>query len=137
MTFHRRTFLKGGAASLVSYGLAGTGPLFLRRAAWASAEGASSNRPVLVTIFQRGAMDGLAAVPPLDRELRGPLSTLRPNLRLDGSRASADGVIDLDVGFGLHPAFGALHGAWEQGQLGIVHAVGSPDSTLKIGRAHV
>ena len=131
MTLHRRTFLKGGAASLVSFGLAGGGPLFLRRAAWASSSGSStsSRRPVLVTIFQRGAMDGLAAVPPLERELRGPLSSLRPSLRLDGSRASGDGVIDLGSGFGLHPALGALHSSWKEGHLGIVHAVGSPDST--------
>lgn len=129
MSMQRRTFIKGGAASLVSFGLAGSGPLFLRRAAWASTRGASSQRPVLVTIFQRGAMDGLAAVPPLERELRGPLDTLRPNLRLGGARASGDGVIDLGVGFGLHPAFGALHGPWKEGQLGIVHAVGSPHSS--------
>lgn len=128
-SLHRRTFLKGGAASLVSFGLAGSGPLFLQRAAWASADGGSARRPVLVTIFQRGAMDGLAAVPPLASELRGPLDSLRPTLRLDGSRASGDGVFDLGVGFGLHPAFGGLQSAWRQGQLGILHAVGSPDST--------
>lgn len=129
MSFHRRTFLKGGAASLVSFGLAGSGPLFLQRAAWASENGASSRRPVLVTIFQRGAMDGLAAVPPLERELRGPLDSYRPNIRLDGSRTSDDGVLDLGVGFGLHPAFSSLHSAWKDGQLGIVHAVGSPHAT--------
>jgi uncharacterized protein (DUF1501 family) len=48
----RRIFLKGGSLALVSLGFA---PEFFTRAAQA----ARAKRKVLVTVFQRGAVDGL------------------------------------------------------------------------------
>ena len=54
----RRAFLKAGGLSLITLGV---GPGFLGRTALAAGESAG-RRKVLVTIFQRGAMDGLAAV---------------------------------------------------------------------------
>ncbi|REJ85637.1 MAG: DUF1501 domain-containing protein [Acidobacteria bacterium] len=129
MKLHRRAFLKGSAVSVLGLGLSGSGPLFLRRAAWA-APGTARRRPVLVAVFQRGAMDGLMAVPPLERELRGPLSRLRPSLALSAARAAGEEqVIDLGVGFGLHPALAGLQPLWRDGHLAVVHAVGSPDPT--------
>ncbi len=125
----RRAFLKAGGVSLVTLGLGSAGgPEFLRRAAWASpGPTGSGRRRVLVTIFQRGAMDGLMAVPPIGKSLLGDL---RPRLAMSAARAAGDqGALDLGVGFGLHPALEALLPAWRDGQLGIVHAVGSPDPT--------
>lgn len=109
----RRLFLKAGGVALFTLG---AGPQFLNRAAMA----AQGRRKVLVTIFQRGAMDGLMAVTPLSEDLRA----LRPRLAL-----SSKEVLDLGVDFGLHPAFEPLLPLWKEKRLGIVHAVGSPDST--------
>src|SRR5512145_1757052 len=54
---HRRVFLKHGGMALVSLGLA---PEFLARTAAAS----NPRQRVLVTIFQRGAVDGLNMIVP-------------------------------------------------------------------------
>jgi uncharacterized protein (DUF1501 family) len=126
---NRRLFLKTGGIALFSLGM-GAGPGFLTRAAMA-AQGTGSTtsrkRKILVTIFQRGAMDGLAAVPPIDDST---LRTLRPRLALSGARAEGDqALLDLGTGFGLHPAFEPLMPLWKDKRLGIVHAVGSPDPT--------
>jgi len=124
----RRFFMKAGGAALFTLGVGG-GPGFLTRAALA-AQGTGSTssrrRKVLVTIFQRGAMDGLAAVPPVD----GSLKALRPRLATSGARAMGDeALLDLETGFGLHPALAPLVPLWKEKRLGIVHAVGSPDPT--------
>lgn len=121
----RRAFLKAGGIALFS---AGAGPAFLARtAAAATGPGALERRKVLVTIFQRGAMDALAAVPPLaDSALR----KLRPRLHMSAARSAGDDRIhDLGVGFGLHPAFDDLLPMWRDKRLAVVHAVGSPNST--------
>ena len=57
MTISRRVFLKNGGFALVSLGFA---PSFLARTAFA----ASSGRKQLITIFQRGAVDGLSVIVP-------------------------------------------------------------------------
>jgi uncharacterized protein (DUF1501 family) len=114
----RRLFLKAGGVALFTVG---AGPQFLARAAQAA-----QSRKVLVTIFQRGAMDGLMAVSPVD----GNLSSLRPRLAMSAARSAGDeALVDLGVGFGLHPAFEPLLPLWKEKRLGIVHAVGSPDPT--------
>jgi uncharacterized protein (DUF1501 family) len=118
----RRLFLKSGAVALFTVG---AGPRFLARAAEA-ANTATGRRKVLVTIFQRGAMDGLMAVSPVD----GNLAALRPRLAMSAARAAGEeALLDLGVGFGLHPAFAPLLPLWKEKRLGIVHAVGSPDPT--------
>src|SRR4029077_538185 len=126
---NRRLFLKTGGIALFSLGT-GFGPGFLTRAAMAaqgSGSTSSRRRKVLVTIFQRGAMDGLAAVSPIDDST---LRTLRPRLALSGARAEGDqALLDLGSGFGLHPGFEPLLPLWKDKRLGIVHAVGSPDPT--------
>ena len=121
----RRAFLKAGAVALFS---SGVGPSFLGRAALAVPEpGSFQRRKVLVTIFQRGAMDALAAVPPVTGS---GLARLRPRLAMSASRSAGDdAVADLGVGFGLHPALGELLPLWNERRLAIVHAVGSPDPT--------
>lgn len=123
----RRAFLKSSGLALFSFGL---GPDFLHRAAAASTSAASGRKRTLVTIFQRGAMDALAAVPPIDL---GALARLRPRLAMSAARAGAaatgDGLIDLGVGFALHPAMAELAPLFRARELAIVHAVGSPDAT--------
>jgi uncharacterized protein (DUF1501 family) len=127
---HRRAFLKSSGIALVYFGAGSiAGPPFLARAAMAApAPGASRRRKVMVAIFQRGAMDGLAAVPPLTEESR--LRELRPRLAMGGARAAGEArVVDLGCGFGLHPALSPLQPLWAEGRLAIVHQVGSPDPT--------
>ena len=120
----RRAFLKSGGVALLTVG---AGPAFLQRAAAAVREpGSHEKRKVLVTIFQRGAMDALAAVPPLGGRNGAHLKALRPRLHM---AAGGDGVRDLGVGFGLHPAFDPLLPLWQDGRLGIVHGTGSPHTT--------
>lgn len=125
----RRAFLKAGGVALFTLG---AGPSFLARAAFAAVAPAPFHRrKTLVTIFQRGAMDGLMAVPPLADPY---LEKARPRLFMSAARSAArpDGepaVHDLGVGFGLHPAFSPLLPLWQEKRLGIVHAVGSPDPT--------
>jgi uncharacterized protein (DUF1501 family) len=121
----RRVFLKAGGMALVTIG---AGPAFLNRAALAvAAPGPHVRRKVLVTIFQRGAMDGMMAVTPLDD---ATLRQLRPRLAMSAARAAGDNALaDLGVGFGLHPGFSPLLPFWQERRLAIVHAVGSPDPT--------
>ena len=124
----RRMFLKAGGIALFSVGAGGAGPGFLSRAALAApAPGANTRRKALVTVFQRGAMDGLMAVPPLDD---AALRAVRPRLAMSAARSAGQPtLLDLGTGFGLHPAFAPLLPLWKEGRLGIVHAVGSPDPT--------
>jgi len=76
----------------------------------------------VVVVILRGAMDGLAAVPPHgDRDyqsLRGDLAIPAPGKN--------DGAIDLDGFFGLHPALAPLHDVYAKRQLAIVNAVATP-----------
>src|ERR1700720_2108381 len=111
----RRVFLKAGGMALVTIG---AGPAFLNRAALAAAApGPPVRRKVLVTIFQRGAMDGMMAVTPLDA---APLRQLRPGLAMSASRAAGDDALaDLGVGFGLHPGFSPLLPFWQERRAGV------------------
>jgi len=118
----RRLFLKRSGLALLTFG---AGPAFLHRAAAAAT--AAPRKRVLVTIFQRGAMDGLAAVAPTSG---GDLARLRPRLAMSAARSAGEGaLVDLGVGFGLHPALAPLAPLFTARELAIVHAVGSPDPT--------
>jgi uncharacterized protein (DUF1501 family) len=54
---------------------------------------------------------------------------LRPNLAIPKPDGSADGAIDLNGFFGLHPALAPLTPLYRAGHLAIVQATGSPDPT--------
>ena len=112
----RRYFLRGQAVAMAGFGSA---PLWLARAARAG----EGKRKTLVVIFQRGAADGLNIVAPFAEKR---YQELRPTLAVP-EPGDEDGPIDLDGQFALHPAMQALQEMWRQGQMAIVHAVGSPD----------
>jgi uncharacterized protein (DUF1501 family) len=107
----------------------GSAPLWLQRAALAGDTTAGARKKVLVAIFQRGAADGLNIVIPHGDshyyDLRPTIAVPRPSANI----AAGDSVIDLDGFFGLHPALAPLLPLWQQQQLAIVHAAGSPDPT--------
>lgn len=118
--YRRRTVLKAGGLALASLALGGP-PRFLERLI-GRAEAAAGRRKTLVCIFQRGAMDGLMAVPPLGDP---GLKAFRPRLAMK----TKHGVIDLGNGFGLHPGLDQLEPLYRDGLLAIVHGMGSPNPT--------
>jgi uncharacterized protein (DUF1501 family) len=111
--------MKNGGLALLSVGFA---PAFLSRTVEAAT---AVRRKILITIFQRGAVDGLNMVVPFgEREYyasRPSIAIPRPN--------DAQGAVDLDGFFGLHPRLAPLKALWDARQLAIVHASGSPDGT--------
>ena len=116
----RRVFLKNGGLALVSLGFA---PEFLARTVAASG---NPRRRVLITIFQRGAVDGLNMIVP-----HGESSyyELRPQIAIARPGRGGESAVDLDGFFGLHPSMSALKSLWDEKRLAIVHASGSPDNT--------
>lgn len=114
MSFDRRQLLQ---SALGAYAL--TSPW----QTWAANPDPSSH--ALVVVFLRGAVDGLnVLVPYADPEyyrLRPTIAVARPG--------EANGALDLNGRFGLHPALAALKPLWDQEQLGFVCASGSPDPT--------
>ncbi len=116
----RRVFLKDGGLALVSLGFA---PEFLARAVAASG---APRRKVLVTIFQRGAVDGLNMIVPFGER---DYYASRPSIAVARPGTSADAALDLDGFFGMHPRMAPLEPLYDAGQLAIVHACGSPDGT--------
>lgn len=121
----RRLFLKNSSIGLASFGLMSAAPEFLHQFASAQVKGGSGRRKTLVTIFQRGAVDGLNMVVPYgDSEyydLRKSIAIPKPG--------QTGGAIDLDGHFGLHPAMKPLESLWGSKQLAIIHSSGSPDNT--------
>src|SRR5580658_46976 len=107
----RRGFLQGAA-------LAAGGALLTTRLSFAGSGGDAR----LVVIIMRGAVDGLAAVPPYGdpdyARLRGGLAIAAPG--------AADGALRLDNLFGLHPQFTFLQESFSAGELVVCHAVATP-----------
>jgi uncharacterized protein (DUF1501 family) len=84
------------------------------------AHAATSSR--LVVMILRGALDGLAAVPPHgDPDYAG----LHRELAI-GAPGTADGALALNGTFGLHPSLVYLHERFAAGELIVFHAVASP-----------
>ncbi|MGD9631191.1 MAG: DUF1501 domain-containing protein [Pyrinomonadaceae bacterium] len=121
----RRLFIKNTGIGLASFGFMAAAPEFLHQFATAQAKGRYGKKKVLVTIFQRGAVDGLNMVVPYGDpayyDLRRSIAIRKPN--------ETEGAIDLDGSFGLHPAMASLAPFWKSKQLGIIHSSGSPDNT--------
>jgi uncharacterized protein (DUF1501 family) len=116
--FTRRVFLKSSGIALVTLGFA---PSFVARTAAA----AGTRRKLLITIFQRGAVDGLNMIVPFGDaayyQARPSIAIARPG--------AAESAIDLNGFFGLHPRMAPLKPLWDNRSLAIVHACGSPDAT--------
>src|SRR5215210_3450433 len=131
MSINRRFFLKSSGIALCNIGIAQAAPSFLQRAVLAQDRqrmaGGGRRRKTLITIFQRGAVDGLNMVVPFGErayyELRPALAIPRPQ------SGNAEAAIDLDGFFGLHPSLAGFKPLWDARQLAIVEAVGSPDNT--------
>ncbi len=121
----RRYFLKQSGIGLATFGFMAAAPEFLHQFAAAQSKNGYGKKKILVTIFQRGAVDGLnMIVPHGDTEyysLRRSIAVPRPN--------QTNGAIDLDGTFGLHPTMKPLEAFWRSKQLAVIHSAGSPDNT--------
>jgi uncharacterized protein (DUF1501 family) len=122
----RRYFLKASGITLASFGLMTAAPQFLHQFADAQTlTGGSGKKKILITIFQRGAVDGLNMVVPYgDSEyynLRSGIAVPKPD--------KTDGAVNLDGYFGLHPSLKPFEALWNNKQLAVVHSAGSPDNT--------
>lgn len=82
---------------------------------------------VLVVIFQRGGMDGLNTVVPFGEGRY--YYDRRPTIAIREPDGSDESAVDLNGFFGLHPALRPLKDIFDEGQLAVVHAAGSPDSS--------
>lgn len=97
--------------------LGAAGALFAWSFAPRYASAAGGRDPRLVVVVLRGALDGLAAVPPVGDPA---YVALRPGLALP---TSGDGAaLPLDGFFGLHPAMPNLARLYRANQAAIVHA---------------
>jgi len=122
----RRYFLKQSGIGLASFGFMAAAPKFLHQFANAAAsESGSAKKKVLVTIFQRGAVDGLNMVVPHGESeyynIRRSIAIPKPG--------QTNGALDLDGFFGLHPNMKPLEAFWKEKKLAIVTSAGSPDNT--------
>ncbi|MEE3325806.1 MAG: DUF1501 domain-containing protein [Myxococcota bacterium] len=112
MNISRRDLLRSSAIAMA--GLA-TSPQWLRVGGHAQAAEPES---VLVTLFLRGAADGLSlAVPHGDPDYY----TLRPHIQVPPGTE-----VDLDGFYGLHPHLAPLLPIYSSGHMAISHAFGSP-----------
>jgi uncharacterized protein (DUF1501 family) len=105
----RRDFLTAGA-------LAAGAAVLTSRLSFANINTTGKSRFVFVIL--RGALDGLAAVPPYgDRDY--------PTLRRDLAFSASD-VLPLDELFGLHPSLSFLKDSFTARELVVFHAIASP-----------
>jgi uncharacterized protein (DUF1501 family) len=113
MTMTRRASLLGLGGLVFAGGMGGRMTLALA---------AAPTQRRFVVMILRGALDGMAAVPPYgDPALAG----LRGGL-LPAAVGQPDGMFDLGGFYGLHPALAGLHGMYAANELLIVHAVAGP-----------
>jgi len=112
-SFGRRRFIQSGAwalgATLVTSGVS-----------FARADADTKSRFVFVIL--RGALDGLAVVPPYGDP---DYASLRRDLALHAP-GSAGGVLPLSNPFGLHPSCQFLHECFTARELVVFHAISSP-----------
>jgi uncharacterized protein (DUF1501 family) len=100
-------------------------PRWMPQLAFRSPERMAAGRgDVLVNIFLRGGMDGLSVVAPFTEGAN--YYDVRPTIAVP-EPGRANGAIDLDGRFGLHPTLAPLKEIYDQQHLAIVHATGSID----------
>jgi uncharacterized protein (DUF1501 family) len=130
----RRDFLTGGTLAAAAAGLGGSGAMLTTQIVFAGMQGPAGRGsgaaraqgavadPRLVVVILRGAMDGLAAVPPCGDP---DYARLRAEIALPVPGA-AGGALALDGTFALHPSFSFLHESYGAGELLVFQAVASP-----------
>ena len=113
MTISRRDFVKSGGLALAGAVFAPDRlpPVRLAR-----------DRPTLVCLFQRGAVDGLSMIVP-----HGDPVYYRDRHSIAVPERD---VLDLDGYFGLHPRLAALKPLWDSKCLAAIHAIG-PASAVR------
>ena len=122
----RRYFLKTSGIGLASFGFMAAAPDFLHQFAGAQAiQNGYGKKKVLLTIFQRGAVDGLNMIVPHGD---GAYYDLRRNIAVP-QPGKNNGAIDLDGHFGLHPSMKPLETFWKEKKFAVIDSVGSPDNT--------
>ncbi|HWT14969.1 MAG TPA: DUF1501 domain-containing protein [Patescibacteria group bacterium] len=112
MALTRRDFFRG-AGALAALSAA------MPRLAFAKAA-STTDRGVLLVIFQRGGMDGLNVVVPHGD---ADYYRLRPGIGIPRP-GTPNGAIDLDGFFGLNPALSPLLPLYQAGELALVQATG-------------
>jgi uncharacterized protein (DUF1501 family) len=123
----RRRFITwSGAATAAAI----TTPLWFPRVTFASFP---STRDVIVTVFLRGAADGLTLCVPFGDAgyyANRPSTnlTINPGIGVPAP-GEPNGCIDLDGYFGLPPGMASLYPIYQAQHLAIVHATGSADSS--------
>ncbi len=121
----RRYFLRSSGVAIASFGFMAAAPRFLHQFASAAENTAGARKKVLVTIFQRGAVDGLNMVVPFGESeyynVRRSIAIRKPG--------ETGGAVDLDGFFGLHPSMKSLEAFWRDKKLAVIHSAGSPDNT--------
>jgi uncharacterized protein (DUF1501 family) len=122
----RRYFLKSSGIAFAGFGLMAAAPNFLQQFAEAAVlKNNYGRKKVLVTIFQRGAVDGLNMIVPHGES---EYYNLRRSIAIQ-TPEKTDGAINLDGFFGLHPSLKSLEKFWRSKQLAVIHSAGSPDNT--------
>jgi uncharacterized protein (DUF1501 family) len=116
---NRRIFLKSSGLALA--GTALMPGVFVRMAA----AGTTRGRKTLVTVFQRGAVDGLNMIVPWGESA---YYAARPSIAIPRPGREG-GAIDLDGFFGVHPALEPLVPWFKDKSAAFVHAAGSPNAT--------
>lgn len=116
---NRREILLGGVAAA---GLGASGGLLVSRLALAAGPDGPRGEARLVFVILRGAVDGLAAVPPWGDPDYG---RLRAGIAI-AAPGAAEGALPLDGLFGLHPRLAFLHECYAAGELTVFHAVAGP-----------
>ncbi len=115
----RRIFLKDGGLAVMGMSVV---PGFVWRAAM-EARPQVAGKKILVTVFQRGGVDGLNVVVPFAEKA---YYEYRPSIGIPAPSKDRTSALDLDGFFGLHPSMAPFHQLYTQGELAIVHAAGSP-----------
>jgi uncharacterized protein (DUF1501 family) len=93
----------------------------LTQHSWLGVNAAPNDNPRrLIVIFLRGAVDGLNVVVPYSEP---NYYQYRPKIAIP-QPGTADGALDLDGRFGLHPSLAPILPLWKQGSLAFVHASG-------------
>lgn len=118
----RRIFLKDGGLAVLGLSMV---PGFVLRAATA-ARPQLGKKKILVTVFQRGGVDGLNVVVPYGEK---SYYDYRPTIAVPAPSKERSSALDLDGFFGLHPSLQPLLPFYKSGELAVVHAAGSPHAT--------